>query len=46
MPLIPEKGQFEDRMRAPPEIAAEMMKPYADAPGAGKTPMAAATTTT
>jgi hypothetical protein len=36
MPLIPEKGQFDDRMRAPPEIAAEMMKPYADAVDAGE----------
>jgi hypothetical protein len=29
MPLIPEKGQFDDRMRAPPVIAATSC----DAPG-------------
>jgi putative SOS response-associated peptidase YedK len=31
MPLILEESQFDDWMRGPPEIAAEMMKPYADA---------------
>ena len=31
MPLILEEGQFDDWMRGPPEIAAEMMKPYAGA---------------
>jgi putative SOS response-associated peptidase YedK len=29
MPLVLEEGQFEDWMRAPPEEAAAMMKPYA-----------------
>jgi hypothetical protein len=29
MPLILEESQFDDWMRAPPEIAAEKMKPYA-----------------
>lgn len=28
MPLVLEEGQFDDWMRGPPEIAAEMMKPY------------------
>jgi putative SOS response-associated peptidase YedK len=31
MPLIFEEGQFDDWMRGPPELAAQMMKPY---PGA------------
>jgi putative SOS response-associated peptidase YedK len=31
MPLVIEGGQFEDWMRGPPELAAEMMKPYAGA---------------
>ena len=29
MPLILEENQFDDWMRGPPELAAEMMKPYA-----------------
>jgi putative SOS response-associated peptidase YedK len=28
MPLVLEESQFEDWMRGPPELAAEMMKPY------------------
>lgn len=31
MPLILEEAQFDDWMRGPPEIAAEMMKPYTGA---------------
>jgi putative SOS response-associated peptidase YedK len=29
MPLVLEENQFDDWMRGPPELAAEMMKPYA-----------------
>ena len=29
MPLVLEESQFDDWMRGPPELAAEMMKPYA-----------------
>jgi putative SOS response-associated peptidase YedK len=28
MPVVLEESQFDDWMRRPPEIAAEMMKPY------------------
>ena len=31
MPFVLEESQFEDWMRAPPELAAQMMKPYAGA---------------
>jgi putative SOS response-associated peptidase YedK len=31
MPLVLEGSQFEDWMRRPPEVAAEMMKPYGGA---------------
>jgi len=31
MPVVLEEGQFEDWMRGPPELAAEMMKPYGGA---------------
>jgi len=33
MPLVLEQSQFEDWMRGPPELAAEMMKPYGGALG-------------
>jgi putative SOS response-associated peptidase YedK len=38
MPLILEERQFDDWMRAPPEIAAEMMKPDASAVDAWEVP--------
>ena len=31
MPVVLEESQFDDWMRGPPEIAAEMMKPYGGA---------------
>ena len=31
MPVVLEESQFVDWMRAPPELAAEMMKPYGGA---------------
>lgn len=31
MPVVLEESQFEDWMRGPPELAADMMKPYGGA---------------
>ncbi|WP_174826005.1 SOS response-associated peptidase family protein, partial [Reyranella soli] len=31
MPVVLEENQFEDWMRGPPELAAEMMRPYGGA---------------
>ena len=31
MPVVLEEAQFDDWMRGPPELAAEMMKPYGGA---------------
>jgi len=31
MPVVLEESQFEDWMRGPPELAAEMMRPYGGA---------------